>query len=76
MRWLMDRVRAAWRAMQAVEQRPTRVGLLNTGELVLIDGLGQPLVFSTDTTDLMRDALQDDIHSTFIDLAGPVGSSD
>lgn len=76
MRWLMDRIRAAWLALQVTEQRPARVGLLNTGELVLIDGLGQPLVFSTDTTDLMRNALQAEFNNLFIDLRGPVGTSD
>jgi len=76
MRWLIDRIRAAWRALQATPTRAARVGLLNTGELVLIDGLGQPMVFSTDTTDLMRDALQDDVNSMFIDLPRSVGETD
>jgi len=76
MRWLIDRVRAAWLALQVTEQRPARVGLLNTGELVLIDSLGQPLVFSTDTTGLMREALQPDFNQLFIELKGSVGQTD
>lgn len=59
MRWLIDRVRAAWLALHAIPYRPTRVGVLNTGELVMIDGLGQSTVFSTETTGLMRSALID-----------------
>ncbi|MFG6462282.1 hypothetical protein ACG04Q_11940 [Roseateles sp. DXS20W] len=76
MRWLMERVRAAWLAIKTPTPRQARVGLLNTGELVLIDGMGQPMVFSTDTTELMRDALQHDFNETFIDLRGPMGTSD
>lgn len=59
MRWLIDRVRSAWLALQVVPYRPARVGVLNTGELVVIDGLGQSLIYSADTTGLMRQALLD-----------------
>jgi hypothetical protein len=75
MRWLtylLERLRAAWRALQAVPYQPTRVGLLNTGELVLIDGLGQPMVFSSETTGLVRSTLIDTDPGwteTFIDLS-------
>ncbi len=38
---------------------PTRVGVLNTGELIVLpgDSPGTPLVFSAETTDLVRDIL-------------------
>lgn len=77
MRWLIDRVHAAWRALRDGQLPPTRVGLLNTGELVLIDGLGQPLVISAETTNLVRDALEPEFSEMFIDLTrGAVGATD
>lgn len=79
MRWLMERIRAAWQALQVVPYQPTRVGVLNTGELVMVDGLGQSTVFSTETTDLMRNVLKDtdpEFNELFIDLSRSVGAND
>lgn len=37
--------------------RPLRVGLLNTGELILVDESGHSQVLSSATTDVVRDVL-------------------
>lgn len=44
------------------QRLPTRVGLLNTGELVLVDGSGCAQVLSAPTTALIREQL---IHTDF-----------
>ncbi len=54
---------------------PTRVGLLNTGELVLISGHGNAQVFNATTTDLMRDVLDADSCSTTHLLGAPSQTS-
>lgn len=36
---------------------PTRVGLLDSGELVLVDGYGHAQVLGAQTTDVIRDVL-------------------
>jgi hypothetical protein len=76
MRWLIDRIRAAWQALQAVPYRPARVGVLNTGEMVVIDGLGQSQIYSAETTGLMRQALIDtepQISELLIGIPGLMG---
>lgn len=42
----------------AQAQRPTRVGLLNTGELVLIDPAGYTQVISVATVEAIRNTLR------------------
>jgi hypothetical protein len=76
MRWLMalkTQVKAALRVFYIVPYRPSRVGLLNTGELVLVDGLGHSTIFSTETTGLMRNALIDTEPDTSELLVGVPG---
>ena len=46
------------------QRRPTRVGMLNTGELVLIDDSDRAQVITAATTALIRDTL---IHTDFAD---------
>lgn len=41
----------------ASHRQPTRVGVLNTGELVLVDGTGAAQVISQATTALIREQL-------------------
>ncbi|RQO63137.1 hypothetical protein DBR47_00765 [Paucibacter sp. KBW04] len=53
---LMEQVRAAFKARPP---QPTRVGLLNTGELVVLDASGGTLVFAAQTTRLIREAIVD-----------------
>lgn len=80
-----ERMVAAWRHCAygtplPAPQRPVaaRVGLLNTGELVVIPGDERPIVvFSADTTDLVRDALAShdgSVHGVHA-LPGAVGSA-
>lgn len=47
-------------SMPAQPVPQTRVGLLNTGELVLLCPRGEMLVLGAATTDLVRDVLGDD----------------
>lgn len=46
----------------AVQRQATRVGVLNTGELVLVDATGAAQVLSAPTTSLIREQL---IHTDF-----------
>lgn len=46
------------------QRQPTRVGLLNTGELVMVDATGGAQVLSAATTNLIREQL---IHTEFAD---------
>lgn len=39
-------------------RQPLRAGVLNTGELVLVDDTGHAQIFSEGTTDLIRDVLE------------------
>lgn len=39
------------------QHHPLRVGLLNTGELILVDEAGHSQVLSSATTDVVRDVL-------------------
>ncbi|MCU0918744.1 MAG: hypothetical protein MUF16_00150 [Burkholderiaceae bacterium] len=48
--------RGAWSAGQA-RPAPMRVGLLDTGELVLLDSHGNAHVLSPETTERIRDTL-------------------
>ena len=49
-----------------------RVGLLNTGELIVLPARGGQLLLSPETTDLVRDVLAADA-SVFDNLPLPVG---
>ncbi|GCL64339.1 hypothetical protein [Pseudaquabacterium pictum] len=51
----------AW-ASKPAQQQPLRAGVLNTGELVLVDDTGAAQVFSAGTTALIREQL---IHTDF-----------
>lgn len=42
------------------KRKPLRAGVLNTGELVLIDDAGHAQIFGDQTTDLIRDVLAAD----------------
>lgn len=42
------------------KRKPLRAGVLNTGELVLLDDTDRALVYSAETTDLIRDVLAAD----------------
>lgn len=46
----------------ASQRQPTRVGVLNTGELVMVDATGGAQVLSAATTNLIREQL---IHTEF-----------
>lgn len=46
----------AW-ASKPAQQMPLRAGVLNTGELVLVDDTGVAQVFSSTTTALIREQL-------------------
>lgn len=48
----------------STQRQPTRVGVLNTGELVLVDASGATQVISQATTELIRGQL---IHTDFAD---------
>lgn len=47
---------AAW-ATKPAQRQPVRAGVLNTGELVLVDDTGTAQVFSAGTTALIREQL-------------------
>lgn len=48
-----------WRyATRQAVKRPTRVGLLDTGELILVDDAGSAQVLSAGTTTVIRNVLQ------------------
>ena len=51
MAWLDHRLPGGQR------RQPLRAGVLNTGELVLVDDTGHAQIFSERTTDLIRDVL-------------------
>jgi hypothetical protein len=55
--------------MPAEEQPQTRVGLLNSGELIVLPAAGGQIVLSAETTQLVRDALDGDDFSARL----PVG---
>lgn len=59
----------------AEPEPPTRVGLLNTGELIVLPGASPatPLVFSAETTDLVRDILAE--HGGVAMLTHPLGGT-
>lgn len=46
-----------WLCSLAKPPGPTRVGVLNTGELILVNGAGHVQVLLPETTDLIRDVL-------------------
>lgn len=50
--------------MPAEQPEAARVGLLNTGELIVLPAGGGQLVLSPETTELVRDALDGDDLST------------
>ena len=50
---LLITLQALWASATATPQA-TRVGLLNTGELVLVDSLGHAQILSAQTTDVVR----------------------
>lgn len=54
--WFKAHWDAHWQRLNAPPQ-PTRVGVLNTGELVLVDQHGQAQVISADTTQVIRAVL-------------------
>lgn len=56
-------------AMPAEPRQAARVGLLNTGELIVLPAHGGQLVLSAETTQLVRDALDEDDFSARL----PVG---
>ena len=62
-------------------RQPLRAAVLNTGELVLIDGNGNAQILSVETTDVVRDVLDaSDTMQRFlgtygVDLAGAAGDS-
>lgn len=73
MRHLLDG--AAIPAPEPAPVPPTRVGVLNTGELVVLPGESPdtPLIFSAETTDLVRDILADQGGITM--LTQPLGGT-
>ena len=46
-----------WLRSLAEQPGPTRVGVLNTGELILVNSAGHVQVLRPETTDLIRDVL-------------------
>lgn len=50
---LLAALQAMWARATAAPQA-TRVGLLNTGELVLVDNFGHAQILSVQTTDVVR----------------------
>lgn len=50
---LLAALHAMWARATAAPQA-TRVGLLNTGELVLVDNFGHAQILSVQTTDVVR----------------------
>jgi hypothetical protein len=59
--------------MPAEPPQAARVGLLNTGELIVLPAHGGQLVLSPETTQLVRDALDDDGFATRVPV--PFGGS-
>lgn len=57
MAWLLAPLRSLWAALTAAPG-PLRVGVLTTGELVLVDGQGGAQVFSAPVTEAIQDALE------------------
>lgn len=49
-------LRGLWATITATPQA-TRVGLLNSGELVLVDSFGHARILAAHTTDVVRDVL-------------------
>lgn len=56
--------------MPAEQPKAVRVGLLNTGQLIVLPAEGGLLVLSRETTELVRDALDQDDFSTRL----PIGA--
>lgn len=61
--WATLRAWCAWCAAPGTAQ-PTRVGMLNTGELILVGACGQAQVITAATTARIREQL---MHSDFAD---------
>lgn len=61
--------------MAAEQPREARVGLLNTGELIVLLANGGQLVLGTDTTELVRDVLDADTRALSV-LPFGFGGSD
>lgn len=53
---LLATLQTMWARATATPQA-TRVGLLNTGELVLVDSFGHAQILGAQTTDVVRDTL-------------------
>lgn len=53
---LIAALQTMWACATATPQA-TRVGLLNTGELVLVDSFGHAQILGPQTTDILRDVL-------------------
>ena len=64
----------AW-ASKPAQQQPLRAGVLNTGELVLVDDTGAAQVFSAGTTALIREQLfHTDLAASELVLFPPEGA--
>lgn len=76
--WLNKLLSALYCALTA-RPAPTRVGLLDSGELVLVDGFGHAQVLGAQTTDVIRDVLaageSQTVHLLGIDPAAPGSDS-
>lgn len=67
----MRRARAAWHALfDPPLKPPARVGVLNTGELIVITPEFGQLILSPETTDLVRDTLDSSVPHLVHPLGG------